>query len=108
MDYDIAVARGMLQRLVGMVAGRRDHLVSLSEVKQGTRCFSQRYIGIHQVPLDSIKGTESRPRDFDANFAPVQRHSRNRWESVNSATGIGISLPPVSLYKWGDAYYVRD
>jgi nucleotide-binding universal stress UspA family protein len=58
--------------------------------------------------VDSIIGSLGRSRDFDRVFRPVQRHSRGKWLSVDSAFLAGVGLPPISLYKVGDAYFVVD
>jgi hypothetical protein len=38
----------------------------------------------------------------------VQRSTRQRWQSIDRAFYEDVDLPPVQLYKVGDAYFVKD
>lgn len=60
------------------------------------------------VSLSAIRGSEGRSTDFDADFNPLQEHTRERWISVASAMQTGVALPPVKLVQVGAVYYVRD
>lgn len=97
-----------MRRLLGTLARRRSTLVSLAEAKDGEVCYGQRYLGLQPVPLSAVSGTVGRAGDFDRNFRPITSHTRERWVRVNQAFADGKSLPPVSLYKFGDFYFVKD
>ena len=60
------------------------------------------------VPLDAIVGTVDRAADFDRGFRPTSPRLRSRWERIAAAQRRGESLPPISLYRVGDLYFVRD
>jgi hypothetical protein len=60
------------------------------------------------VPVGAIVGTVGRYRDFDRNFNPIRDATRQRWERISRAMLEGVELPPVELYKVGDAYFVKD
>ena len=64
--------------------------------------------GLQVVPLDSIVGTVDRAADFDRGFRPTSPRLRSRWERIAAAQRRGEALPPISLYKVGDLYFVRD
>jgi len=49
-----------------------------------------------------------RRRDFDRCFRPLRANAGDRWKRVDLAFYRGVDLPPVSLYKVGDAYFVLD
>ena len=49
-----------------------------------------------------------RSHDFDAQFRPLETHSRRRWISIAKAMLKGSSLPPVALIKNGQQYFVQD
>ena len=68
----------------------------------------QHDLGLQVVPLDAIVGTVDRAVDFDRGFRPTSARLRSRWERIAAAQRRGESLPPVSLYKIGDLYFVRD
>jgi hypothetical protein len=65
-------------------------------------------LGLHVVPLDAIVGTVDRAADFDRGFRPTSPRLRSRWERIAAAQRRGEALPPISLYKVGDLYFVRD
>jgi hypothetical protein len=65
-------------------------------------------MGHQVVALCQIRGSEGRCRDFDANFRPLQPHCATRWLGVAMAWKTGTALPPVSLIRVGDVYFVRD
>ena len=64
--------------------------------------------GLHVVPLDAIVGTVGRGGDFDRAFRPTSSLVRGRWERIAQMMRRGEALPPVSLYRVGEVYFVRD
>ena len=74
--------------------------------KLGVR--GQVYRGVRAVPVDKIIGSVGRYRDFDRVFLPTQDRTADRWRSIACAYYDEVGLPPVKLYKIGDAYFVLD
>jgi len=107
-DYAKAQRIATLGRIWANLTGKNNSLVPFADLKKALGLVAQRYRGVEAVPLDKIIGSFGRSNDFDRAFAPTQRHSRRKWLSVDSAYSRGITLPPVSLYKIGDAYFVVD
>jgi hypothetical protein len=64
--------------------------------------------GLQVVSLDSIVGTVDRAVDFDRGFRPTSARLRSRWERIAAAQRRGEALPPISLFKVGELYFVRD
>jgi hypothetical protein len=60
------------------------------------------------VDLEKIVGSVGRSRDFDRYFMPLRAAAGERWKRVDLAFYRDRALPPVSLYKLGDAYFVED
>jgi hypothetical protein len=65
--------------------------------------------GVHDIPLNEIKGTTepNRAAQFDVEFRPTAL-TRCRWLRVWDAFHRGVSLPPISVVRVGDAYAIRD
>jgi hypothetical protein len=65
--------------------------------------------GIHEIPLDAIRGTlePGRARTFDREFRPADS-ARERWTRVWLAHQRGAALPPISLVDFGNGYAIRD
>lgn len=53
-------------------------------------------------------GSVGRHRQFDRNFMPKNTSLQGKWKRVDKAFVRGEELPPVSLYKIGDSYFVED
>ncbi len=88
--------------------GRSRRLIPLSEVE--TRCTvrDRHYAGRRTVPIDHIRGSESRYADFDCDFRPVQDHSQERWLRVARTWQEDKPLPPIELVQVGGVYFVLD
>jgi hypothetical protein len=85
-----------------------NRLLSFDEATEELGPWRQAYLGIRTVPVESIVDSESRYADFDDEFLPFRGSSEERWRSAYAALRRGEGLPPVSLLKVGDTYFVRD
>ena len=107
-DFARARRAGRLRRLWANLTGQSNHLIPFEDLRKSLGATEQGYRGLRPVRLDRIIGSLGRSRDFDRAFLPTQTHSRRKWLSVHSAYLGGITLPAVSLYKVGEAYFVVD
>jgi hypothetical protein len=83
-------------------------ILPFEEVVESLGRTGQVDLGLQVVALDHIVGTIDRAVDFDRRFRPTSGRLRSRWERIAAAQRRGEALPPVSLYKVGDLYFVRD
>ncbi len=83
-------------------------MLPFEEVVEALGRTGQHDLGLQVVPLDAIVGSVDRAVDFDRGLRPTSARLRSRWERIAAAQRRGESLPPVSLYKIGDLYFVRD
>jgi len=107
-DFDEASRSAAIHRLWAGLTGQNRALVPFEDLKRTLGFINQHYRGLQAVPLDKIIGSLGRSRDFDREFLPRFRELRGKWVSVDSAYLDGITLPPISLYKVDDAYFVVD
>ncbi len=109
-DFSRARRRAFLRRLGAYL--RRDEtsnqLLSFDEVRGALGAVEQSYLGMRVVPVADIVGSVGRHRDFDRAFLPSKPSLGGRWKKIDQAMHRAEELPPVSLYKIGDAYFVRD
>ncbi len=108
LDFRRARLRAFLRDAWATLSGRSNRLLSWEEVRDHLHLGGQVYRGLQAVPLDQVVGSVNRYRDFDRAFLPVQEHTADRWRSISRAFYDEVSLPPVKLYKVGDAYFVMD
>jgi hypothetical protein len=106
--YAEAEARGRWLRLWRWLQRRPQRLRSLEEIESGAVIGRYEMVKPQPVPLDLIVGSGGRPYDFDRAFYPLRTHTRERWVSVADLWYRGVELPPVSLVKVGDDYFVVD
>ena len=83
-------------------------MLSFDEVKGALGAISQVYLGLREVPVSKIVGSVGRHRDFDRAFLPSKPDLGARWRRIDEIMHRAEELPPVSLYKIGDAYFVQD
>jgi hypothetical protein len=95
-------------RLVSLLTGRTDDLLSFEDVKQVMAPTGESYVGCKSVPVKRIVGSEGRVSDFNREFFPRRDFLHHRWCSVDSAFYDGVILPPVKLFEIGGLYFVRD
>ncbi len=86
---------------------RNRSLLPFRWVTRRVRIMAWRQLGMQEVDVSKIVGSVNRYRDFDRAFLP-RRADRDRLQQLDSALERWEELPPVSLYKVGDAYFVED
>jgi hypothetical protein len=91
----------------GRRARRDERLLELDEVERRLKPFARRYLGVREVPLDALVGTDSRASAFTRDFRPLHAFSRDRLRSLEAAFAEG-GFPPIVTVKLGEAYFVID
>jgi len=110
-DFSRALRKARLRRLVLRLRGKltaRSTPPSFEEVQGSLRAYNQVRRGTRVIDLEKIIGSVGRSRDFDSCFMPLRAAAGERWKRVDLAFYRDQALPPVSLYKLGDAYFVED
>src|SRR5919205_2076597 len=88
-------------------ARRRERLLELDEVERRLKPFGRRYLGVREIPLDALVGTDGRATAFTRDFRPLHAFSRERLRSLEGAFADG-AFPPIVTVKLGGAYFVID
>jgi hypothetical protein len=102
------LALSRLARWLRREPGDIDHILPFDEVVAALGRVQERDAGLQVVPLDAIVGTVDKLQGFDRRFRPTTPAVRRRWESIAAAMRRGQAMPPVDLYKVGEAYFVKD
>ena len=85
-----------------------DVILPFEEVVEALGRVDERYVGLETIEIDRILGTVDRARGFDRQFRPTTARVRMRWERIANAVRRGEPLPPISVYRIGEVYFVRD
>jgi len=109
-DFRDARAKARLQHLWASVTGKSDDLLQYDEITRKMHIEGLSSKGIKDIPIEAIVGSVNRYRDFDRNFLPLRDEDMERWARVKAAMTSpgGPGLPPIRVYKLGDAYFVLD
>ena len=106
-DFRSARTKAALEQTLARLRGRPAGLLSFEEVRQQLRLAHSTPRGLQEVALDAIVGSVGRYTDFTRSFLPLHDSDQTRWAGVRAAAE-NTGLPPVELYRIGDAYFVLD
>lgn len=109
-DFSRARRRAFLRRVGAFLRNdpASNKLLSFEEVKSALGAAAQVYVGMRTVEVSKIVGSVGRYRDFDRAFLPSKGDLGERWKKIDRLMQKAEGLPPVSLFKIGDAYFVND
>ena len=107
-QFHRAHRQAALETLVARLSGQSADLLSYDEVVGKLRVAGQSPAGLRQIPVAAIVGSVGRYQDFTRTFLPRLESDEDRWVSVGAAAPVISDLPPIDVYKVGDAYFVLD
>ena len=107
-DFARARSKGRMQQLLSTLQWKNNELLSFYEVTKLIKPKLETYRGLMAIPLEKVIGSEGRYHDFTLAFFPRKEMLRSRWQSIDEAHLHQVILPPISVYKLGDSYFVRD
>ena len=109
-DFLRAKHRAFFRWLVARVRGlpERSTLPAFDVARKTLGADNRHYLGRRVVEVSKIVGSVGRHRHFDRGFMPIKGSMAERWKRIDRAFHRGVELPPVRLYKLGDAYLVED
>lgn len=112
VDREFAVARrrarlhGLGRRLAGSDGTGR--LLSFEQTRRSVGAYGGFRRGRSTVEVARIIGSAGKHDQFDDAFMPLRGASPERWKRIDRAYRSGVELPPVSLYRLDDDYFVQD
>jgi hypothetical protein len=104
---------GKAQRLVGRLfhVDRTRPLPRLADVHPG-HATGGRWIGLHAVPVECIRGTATAGGPRASDFRPLLGRAtadwRFRWSRLESAMEEETALPPIQLIRVAGDYWIVD
>ncbi|MDX1653846.1 MAG: universal stress protein [Candidatus Competibacteraceae bacterium] len=107
-DFRRARRQAELRDVLNRLTGRCEELLSYEEVRQRLRGRELSGRKLDYIPLEAIVGSVGRYREFTRDFLPRKHISPQRWVGVKLAmTGLR-GVPPIEVYRIGEAYFVAD
>ncbi len=107
-DFYDAHRKASLKTVMSRISGENIDLFSYDEVLKQLRMKGQVQRGVEEIPLDAIIGSVGRYTDFTRDFLPRRISDGERWAQVRMATESFLGVPPIEVYKVGEAYFVKD
>ncbi|MEP6894909.1 MAG: universal stress protein [Chloroflexota bacterium] len=108
LDFQSARQKAGIQEVLARITGKSTQLLSYEDVAEKLKLRIRTERGLQQIPLDAIVGSVGRYSDFTRTFLPRRDDDRERWARVKAAMEEGLGLPPIEVYKVGEAYFVVD
>ncbi|MEE9401777.1 MAG: transcriptional regulator, partial [Desulfobacteria bacterium] len=110
VKWNRARRRVLVQRVVCTFKNCSVDLIPFEEVRTRLHLTQKFCRGIQDIEVARIRGSVGRYRDFTSAFLPRRNHLRERWERVNRmvSTYNITPMPPIEVYRVGDAYFVVD
>ena len=106
-DFRSARRKANIQSLLSWMRGESELLLSFEDVSQKIRLSGRNIPYLDEIPMDAIIGSVGRYQDFNRKFFPLHDSDAHRWTSVKIAHE-QEGLPPIEVYKIGEAYFVMD
>ncbi|MBI9047657.1 MAG: universal stress protein, partial [Anaerolineaceae bacterium] len=107
-DFHKAHRQAALKEIFSKLTGKSTDLLKYDEVLKKLHLVSQFEIGLHDIPLNAIIGSVGRYHDFTKDFLPKRESDKHRWANVKTAMESMRGVPPIEVYKMGEAYFVKD
>jgi hypothetical protein len=109
-DFTRARRRAFLRRLMARLRNgpATDGLPCFEDFRKKLGVVGGNRVGRRVVRVEQIAGSVGRSSEFDQVFLPMKASVGERWKRIDRAFHRGEELPPVSLYKVSDSYFVAD
>jgi len=90
------------------LTGKSTDLLSYEEVRRKLRARQSGTRKLEEIPLDAIVGSVGRYKDFTRSFLPRLDSDEKRWARVMAKMNDLTGVPPIEVYRIGQAYFVLD
>lgn len=107
-DFRRARFKADLQNILSRLTGQNNELLVYDEVRQKLRGVETATRRHEAIPLDAIVGSVGRYGDYNRMFLPLKDSDADRWVKVKQAVTGLAGVPPIEVYKIGEAYFVKD
>ncbi|HEY47887.1 MAG TPA: hypothetical protein G4O14_14040 [Anaerolineae bacterium] len=106
--YWKARIRGRLMKAWSSFTGGDRGLIDLNSIKIKKFVYSWRYVGVRDVQINKIVGSEGLCGTFDRAFYPLRAQDEARWLSVALSKLNGSHTPPIDLVQIASRYFAQN
>ncbi len=106
--YYKARLQGLLKNAWSYIMGNDRGLIDLNVIKNEKFIYSWRYVGVRDVQLNRIVGSEKLCNSFDKAFYPVRSQDEARWLIVAISKLNGAQSSPIDLVQIGSRYFAQN
>lgn len=105
--YYKARIQGLLMKAWAYITGGDRKLLDLNSIKREKFIYSWRYIGVRDVQINQIVGSENLCSTFDRAFYPLRSQDEARWLFIAISKLNGTQSPPIDLVQIGSRYFAQ-
>ena len=107
-DFAKARRKAALRSVLSRLTGKPSELLSYDDVRRKLKAIESNSSYLDNIPLNAIIGSVGRYNDFDRLFSPLRNSDQSRWANVKRVMTGMRGVPPIEVYRIGDAYFVKD
>lgn len=107
-DFRAARRKAAMQDIMARLTGKSGDLYAYDEIARLLKAEGATKRGLQDIPLDAIVGSVGRYSDFTRTFLPRHEVNQDRWTTIKLKALYQGGLPPIEVYKIGEAYFVLD
>lgn len=102
--------RHWAKKTIRKISGKKTEssLLAFDDVRRSLEAVQERYLGYRAILLDKVIGSVGRYNDFNSEFRIDEHLDQTRKDRIKELMERDEVLPPVKLYKIGDAFFVLD
>lgn len=107
LEFEAELGEARMRGLTGALTGRQQRAPALSDVVRAAGVTGERDLGIQDIPIERIRGSETRSIDFDVSFLPRRHDVRSAWVQLYAEMEAGAPIEPIEVYQVGEVYFVK-
>ena len=108
MDFKEAFRTGKRKAYFLWIKRKEQLILTLTEFMSVAQPVNTSSLGVQDIPVKNIIGTEARSDDFAQGFFPIRVSMKERWSRIQ-ALMLGPGIPDaITVFEYGNAYFVRD
>jgi hypothetical protein len=102
-----ATMGGWVRRLIGFLSGIDRSLADLNSLRYSAVLLGWSYVGVQEIAIDQVVGSEGFCDEFDRGFYPRPGHDELRWLEIAIGYLSGSRMPVIEIVQVDSMYYAQ-